>query len=343
MKTLDDFEKASLEAALKKTKDLSEWKRIFAIIGYDDGQSIEELAETLRLSPFTVEQYLKKYNSDSKTKNDPRGGRDSKLTSQEAQELERHLSEKTYLKVKDIVTYVENRFKKKYSRSGMTFWLAEHGFVYKQPQKIPGKSDPGEQAKFVEKYEELKKIIGPKDEIYFMDAVHPEYQSQAVCGWIKKGECKTLQTSGKQVRLHFAGALCLRNMKVIVSEYNTVDADAVIDFFKRLEKESAAPEIHVILDNAKAHKNRKVDEYLKKSRIRLHYLPPYSPNLNCIERLWKILRERTTYNHYYPCAKDFFQAIRAFFTEAVSRMGGVLRSRINDKFQVIKLNPVNVA
>ena len=91
-----------------------------------------------------------------------------------------------------------------------------------------------------------------------MDAMHPEYQSQAVCGWIKKGECKTLQTTGKQKRLHFTGALNLMKMKVFIREYETIDADAMIDFFKQLEEDSSAQAIHIILDNARAHKNQKL-------------------------------------------------------------------------------------
>ncbi|KAG6559318.1 hypothetical protein RHOW815_000682 [Candidatus Rhabdochlamydia sp. W815] len=57
-------------------------------------------------------------------------------------------------------------------------------------------------------------------------------------------------------------------MKIFTEEYKTVDADAMLDFFKKLEKQTEA-------------------------RIIVHYLPPYSPNLNPIERLWKILKEKT--------------------------------------------------
>jgi len=57
MRSLDEYEKSELEIRLKKSKDLSEYKRIFAMIGYDDGQSIEELADLLRLSTYTVGSY----------------------------------------------------------------------------------------------------------------------------------------------------------------------------------------------------------------------------------------------------------------------------------------------
>lgn len=71
-----------------------------------------------------------------------------------------------------------------------------------------------------------------------LDAVHPEFQSQAVSGWIKKGEVKTLPTTNKQFRIHFVGALSLVNMKVFAREYDTIDADSVINFLKDLEKSS---------------------------------------------------------------------------------------------------------
>jgi len=343
LRLLSDQERKDLEVSLKQARDASEWKRIFVILSYDEGQSVEELARLVRLSPWTVEEYLKQYSSRNKTKNDPPPGGSSKLTEKEAASLEEHLTKKTYLKVKGIITYVWKTFGKKYSRSGMTKWLIGRGFTFKKPEKIPGKLDPAKQQQFIEEYELLKQKLGQNDELYFLDAVHPEYQSQSVCGWIKKGECKTLQTTGKQKRLHFLGALSLKEMNVVVREYETIDADAVICFLKDLEANKKQGEIHVILDNASAHKNHKLRDYLKTSRIRLHYLPPYSPNLNPIERLWKVFREVTLYNRYFSTCWDFFAEVRGFFADKVHRLRRMLRQRINDNFQIIQLNPIELA
>lgn len=335
-------ERKLLESLLRKTKDAAEWKRLFVILGYDEGQSIDELVLHTRLSKWTVEEYLKQYSSNNKTKNDPRGGSSSKLNETEASALEEHLSKTTYLKVKDIVSYVKRTFGKQYSRAGMTAWLKEHGFTFKKPEKVPGKLDPNRQDQFVEEYYLLKNSLGPQDRLYFLDAVHPEYQSQAVCGWIKKGERKTLQTTGKQKRLHFVGALAINEMEIMVREYETVDADAMIRFFQDLENSQTDGRIHVVLDNAAAHKNSKLVEFLKGSRIELHYLPPYSPNLNPIERLWKVFRELVLYNYFFETCWDFFVAVRGFFGEKVHKIRGLLRRRINDNFQTIKLNPVKL-
>jgi len=343
MKKLSIDEKAELEKQLKTAKDCFERNRLCVILGYDEGMSKVTLSHTLRISGHTVDSYLREYDSQNKTGSSPRGGSESKLSQDQTESLLKHLLEKTYLKVKGIIAYVHDQYGVKYSRSGMTDWLIQHGFTYKRPKKVPGKLDPEKQRVFIEQYTALKETLKPDEEIYFIDAVHPEHQSQAVCGWIKKGVQKTLQTSGKQLRLHFAGALCLTGMKVFTEEYKTVDADAMLDFFKKLEKQTEARVIHVILDNARSNKNKKLDEFLTSSRIKVHYLPPYSPNLNPIERLWKILRENTVYNRYYETSVTFFQAIRGFFLEGIPKLTDILKYRINDKFQVIDLNPIRLA
>lgn len=343
MKKLTPDQRTDLEHRLKRPKDYSERNRICVILGYDEGISTQDLAKTLRISLFTVQDYLRQYNSQDKTGSSPRGGSESKLSENQTDSLLKHLLEKTYLKVKGIIAYVRDQYGIKYSRSGMTDWLIQHGFTYKRPKKIPGKLDPEKQRIFIEQYTDLKKTLKADEEIYFIDAVHPEHQSQAVCGWIKKGVQKTLQTSGKQLRLHFAGALCLTGMKIFAEEYETVDADAMIDFFKKLETQTEARVIHVILDNARSNKNKKLGEFLQSSKIKVHYLPPYSPNLNPIERLWKVMRENTVYNRYYETSVIFFQAIRGFFLEEIPKLTDVLKCRINDKFQIVDLNPIRLA
>lgn len=342
LRPLEIEERRDLETSLKWAKTLDEWKRIFVVLRFDEGQSIEELARQTCLSKWTIELYLKEYSSSNKTENDPRGGSQSKLSPEESKNLEKHLKETTYLKVKPIIAYVSKQFGKNYSRSGMTNWLKEHGFTYKRPEKVPGKLDPEKQARFIEEYYKLKNSLEFFDELYFLDAVHPEYQTQAVSGWIKKGECKTLQTTAKQSRLHFVGALALNTMEVVVREYETIDADAMIHFLQELERKQAKGRIHVILDNAAAHRNHKLTDFLKSSRIQLHYLPPYSPNLNPIERLWKVFREMTLYNRFFQMCSDFFAAVRGFFADKVHKIRGLLRRRINDNFQIIKLNPIKL-
>ena len=187
-------EKQILEAKLKKAREASERNRLCVILGYDEGLSLDELTKALRIDLSTVYNYLRDYDSDQKTKNSPRGGTKSKLTEDQSQSLSKHLTDTTYLKVKDICAHVEKEYGVLYSRTGMTDWLQQHAFTFKRPKKVPGKLDPLLQEAFIQKYNELKALLKKDEEIYFLDAVHPEHQSQAVSGWIKKGLQKTLQT-----------------------------------------------------------------------------------------------------------------------------------------------------
>jgi transposase len=335
--------KLELERQARCTKDRHEYTRLCVVLARSEGLSAELIAQTLRISVANVYRYLSEYENENKTQHDSKGGRKSKLNAEQAQELIEHLQKTTYLKAKDICKYVKETYGAEYSISGMTAWLHEQDFTYKEPIKIPGKLDPEKQEAFIKKYEELKSTLSENEEIYFLDAVHPAFQSQSACGWVKEGETKTLATTNKQNRLHFIGALALDKMKVITQEYSTVNAESMIEFLKYLESLTFASKIHVICDNGRANKNKAVDEYLKASRIEIHYLPPYSPNLNPIERLWKVMREMTTYNRCYSNFKEFGSIIRNFFFEGIPKIGSVLRKRINDKFQRVELNPIKFA
>lgn len=223
----------------------------------------------------------------------------------------------------------------------MNKWLINQDFFYKEPLKVPGKLDPQKQQEFIEEYNKLKANLKDDEEIYFIDAVHPDFQSQAACGWIKS-ETKTLPTTNKQFRLHFIGAINLESMSVFSREYTTVNAENMIEYLNILENSSSAKKIHVISDNGRANKNKALEEYLRRSKIGIHYLPPYSPNLNPVERLWKLMRGRKTYNKCYKNFAEFSRAIREFFFEEIPKMGKSLKTRINDNFQRIELNPIQL-
>ena len=226
----------------------------------------------------------------------------------------------------------------------MRNWLQRQGFVYKTPIHVPGKLDPEKQRLFIEKYNGLKAVLKEGEAIYFSDAVHPEYQSYATSGWILEGEVKTLGTTAKQERLHFIGAVELTEMDIVTKEYSTINGENMIDFLKMLAETSKASKIHLICDNGRANKNKEVQKYLlEQTKIEVHYLPPYSPNLNSIERLWKVMREQVTYNRLYPKFKDFTEKIRDFFTKGVVSLKEQLKKRINDKFQIISLNPLQTS
>lgn len=339
MDKLSPQDKALFVARVKRTRDVHERNRLCVVLARDEGHSPEVISRILQLDRTSVFEYLREYECAGKTAHDQKGGSQRKLSEEQLNILMKHLSQVTYLKAKNICAYVMETFGISYSPPGMVHLLRDNGFVYKKPLKVPTRLCPVKQEQFVEAYAKLKDTLKSDEEVYFGDATHPEYQSQAVFGWIKKGVQKTLQTTAKQERLHFLGAVRLEGMNVVTSEFDTIGSAETINFFQKLEAQSQASKIYLILDNARSNRNKEVEKYLKTSRIEVIYLPPYSPNLNPIERLWKLMRETTTYNKYYERFEVFASAVRKFFEEILNFREKLIE-RITDNFQKIHLDPI---
>jgi transposase len=318
----------------RKERDKRICDRIKAVLAYDDGYSYSEIAKILLLDDETIRRHIADYQQDNKLSTN-NGGSDGKLSCAESQKLITHLSEVTYLYVKDICQYVRQQYRKHYSISGMTKWLHANDFGYKKPHAIPAKADKKQQKQFIQFYNRLKANAGEKEPIYFADSVHPQHQVKLTYGWILKGERKEIATTGRQYRLNFIGGICLNGHRIVYEKVDTVDANGIALFLSRLRKLNPGKHvIHVIWDNASYHRDKSVQQFAKDLAIKLHYLPPYSPNLNPIERLWKIMHEHVTYNKYYEKFADFTDATQNFF-KTIGRCKTVLRSRINDNFQIL--------
>ena len=230
------------------------------------------------------------------------------------QKLESHLENHTYLYVKDIVAYVQATWNISYTIHGMRNWLQRHKFSYKKPALVPGKANEQQQKEWLAKYEQLKLGLSDDETICFMDGVHPTHNVPAAYGWIKKGLRKEIPANTGRSRINLSGIVDVISYKVIVQEDETLNAESTLGFFQKIEE--AYPDktkIHLFCDNAPYYRNKTVQKHLETSKIVLHFLPPYSPNLNPIERLWKWMKERTLYNTYYQEFDDFRSAVLGFF------------------------------
>ena len=325
-------ERADLQKRHKKERDGRIRDRIKAVLAFDDGYNYSEIAKLLLLDDETIRRHVKSYFSKNKLKPE-NGGSAGYLSTIETASVLSHLSEKTYLYVKEICAYVLKQFKKTYSISGMTKWLQANGFRYKAPHGIPAKADKAKQEAFITYYKKLKSDL-PKDEvIYFLDASHPQHQTKLAYGWIAKGIRKPEKMTACQKRINLIAGINLADHHVEYAKAQWVNGESIKAFLKQLiQAKPAAKKIHVIWDNAGYHRSQAMRDFVKTTNIVLHFLPPYSPNLNPIERLWKIMHEKVTYNRYYPKFADFTDGILSFF-ENIEFHQNTMLSRITDNFQ----------
>lgn len=329
---LTDTERAKLLQRHKKERDKRVCDRIKAVLAYDDGYTYSEIARILLLDDETIRRHVEDYVAQQKLK-PSNGGSKSHLNEMEAVQLIEHLREKTYLHVKDICVYVEKTFCQLYSVSGMTKWLRANNFCYKKPHGVPAKADIQKQEAFIEEYAELKASLKEDEAIYFGDSCHPQHQTRLACGWIEKGVRKAEKMTACQKRVNLIGAINLNGHHIECQKVDWVNAESIKAFLQQLiEANPTKRKIHLIWDNAGYHKSKEIQNFVKDTKIKLHYLPPYSPNLNPIERLWKVMHENVTYNQYYPKFADFTEAILGFFS-CIEKYKTKIQARITDKFQ----------
>ena len=141
--------------------------------------------------------------------------------------------------------------------------------------------------------------------------------------------------------MNLMGAIDLKHIsETVTAEYKTINSESVLAFFNKLrEQYSMEIKLHIILDQAGYHRSKGIKKAAKKLNLRLHYLPAYSPNLNPIERLWKVMNEHVRNNRFFSSAKEFREKISRFFKKILPKIGDALHERINDSFQ--KLNPAH--
>jgi transposase len=320
----------------RSEKDRRTGDRIKAVLLFDEGWSFEDIAHALLVDDDTVRRHLKEYQESRKLENAKHTGRSSAFSNEQTEELVEHLKATTYVKSADICAYVYQKYNIVFSKKGMSVWLGKHGFVFKKPKITPKNADPEKQKEFVEEYKKLMNTTPGDEPILFGDAVHPTSETKTSYGWILKGTDKLIETTASRIRMNIFGVLNLEDMNVDVKEFDTINAKSIIDFLGLLRKKyKKAPYIHLIIDNAGYYKTKEVLKESDKLRIKFHFLPPRSPNLNPIERLWKVMNEKVRNNVSFANAKEFRTKTREFFNETWDNIKDNYVDIINDNFHII--------
>ena len=323
---LDDEQLGDLRLAHKREKkrgNVSCAYKLNAIILLGSGWGLREVSEALLLDEETLRSYVEKYRTDGiksllKTRYQ---GSQAWLTAEQLSQLADELDSNIHLDVKSVIDYVARIFEVEYSSSGMRAVLHRLGFVYKKPKLVPKDPNIEAQEVWVEQYEKFMEEKPHDIEVLFVDAVHPTHNTMAAYGWIRKGATRKIQSNSGRDRLNLHGAINAETMDVTVIDSGTVNSDSTIDLIQVLDQKYAdAAEIILILDNARYHYSKTVKDALKSyPRVKLVFLPAYSPNLNLIERLWRFFKKNVLYNKFHETKESFRLACIEFFQQLKDR------------------------
>jgi transposase len=334
--TLSREKLAELETLHRSLRDKRQADRVKAVIALSKGWSTAQVAEILLFDESTSRHYFERYQQGGSQAllDDNYCGADPKLDKHQMQQLESYLEDHLLPDAKSVIAYIDKQYGVCYSVSGVTDLLHRLGFSYKKPTHVPGKQDPARQQVFIEEYEQLKADKGENDPLYFADATHPQHNSVPSYGWIKTGQEKALKANCGRQRLNINGAINIETLEPVTGFYDTINAQATINLFAKIEaKHPDADAIYIIVDNARYYRSCLLKEYVEGTKIKLIFLPPYSPNLNLIERYWKFFKKKMLHNRYYETFEEFKQACKSFFRKRKKYLPE-LQSLLTENFHI---------
>lgn len=316
-------------------------RRANALVLLDKGWSCEQVSAALMIDDDTVRTWFKLYERDGidGLMELPWMGRSCRLSAEQQQDLTAWADEVSPRSTREIGAWIEQNCGISYAgRSGLIALMRRLGFEHRKPEVVPRKLDVAAQVTFIKGYESLLNHLPDDETVVFADAVHPTHAARpAGCWMLKEARVAIEQTSGRQ-RLNIHGAVDLETGHTRMIEVDTVDANSTIALLSALETLYPNKKIiHVYLDNARYHHARLVQAWLNRPgcRIKLHFLPPYCPHLDPIERLWGLAHKHITHNKCYATFKEFATAFLTFLRETVPQKWADFCDTVSDNFRVI--------
>lgn len=215
-----------------------------------------------------------------------------------------------------LVLVLEKKTGVRVSRTTMSRVLKQLKIRLGRPKPIVG--CPWKKRRRLRRINELRRLVSsmPANEVVvYADEVDVHLNPKIGADWMLCGTQKTVLTPGKNEKRYLAGALNARTGRLTWVEADRKNSDLFIRQLWQLAKDySRARCIHIILDNYKIHSSQRTKLALAAlgSRVKLHFLPPYCPDHNWIERTWKDLHDNVTRNHTCRNMKQLMREVNNY-------------------------------
>ncbi|MCI0534317.1 MAG: IS630 family transposase [Verrucomicrobiales bacterium] len=308
-----------------------------------DGESPEAIARVLGLNRSTVYGWLARYRHGGfrALKAKPLFGRPPKLDGRARKWIFDTVTQKNPLQMKFafalwtremVAKLIKDKFKIVLSRVAVGRLLAQLGITcQKPPHRALARDEALVQPWLKKEYPKLKASARKeKAEIYFGDAAPMRSDHHAGRTWGRRGETPVVQATGARDGMSLISAVAARGrMRFMIKEKGGVNADVFIEFLKRLMVGAPRP-IFLIVDRGPAHRAKKTTAFVETlgGKLRLFFLPPYSPVRNPDEVVWKHLKADTV-------GRSAIQSYADFKAKAKSSMYSLQRNadKIRSFFQ----------
>ena len=300
--------------------------RIRAVRSVQAGESPEVVARSMRINRRTIYGWLAQYRRGGwgALKAKPLLGRPPKLDARALQWIYNTITQKNPLQLKFafalwtrvmVAKLIKDQFGVVVSANSVGRLLAQLGITCQKPLHRAQERDEAVVEQWLRKdYPKIKAMAQrEKAEIFFGDAAHMRSDHHAGRTWGKRGATPIVETTGARHRMSLISAITARgHMRFMIKEKGGVNAAVFIEFLKRLMA-GAKRAIFLIVDRGPAHIAKKTRAFVdsQHGRLRLFFLPPYSPDRNPDELVWKHLKADTVGRMTITDKADFKAKVRA--------------------------------
>ena len=337
--TLPDSERVLLQQAQRACRGQAGYVPVTVLLMLDQGHAAATVAQALGVDVSSVYRYAQTYQLQGLTGylRAEQPGYWGLRTSSQLAGLCRELGQQLYTDCRAIADWLARTYGVRYSVSGLTDLLHRLGYSYKLTAARPCQADADVQTAFLADTLAplLAQAAAGNAGVYFADAAHPTHNTRATHVWTETGKERPLLTVSGRERVNLNAALNAHcPTQVHLDETDCVNAQSTQRLYEKLLAAHPEGPVHVICDNARYYQNKALNAWLADKRLVQVFLPPYSPNLNLIERLWKFLRQKIINTAFYRTKGQFKTAVLDFF-DRLSEFGPELASRMRLKFHVL--------
>jgi transposase len=209
------------------------------------------------------------------------------------------------------------------------------GMQCRKTAGVPGKADPQLQLDFLahELLPRLEEARKGERRVYFVDATH--FVLGGFLGMIWCFQRLFIRTASGRQRYNVLGAVDTRDQEMVtLGTTESINAQTLCRLLEMLHERHPEERITLVMDNARYQYNGTVWHLAESLGIELLYLPAYSPNLNLIERVWKLVKSKCLRNKYYEDFQTFKGAINEFLNSLNGKNNNLVKSLLTENFHI---------
>lgn len=295
-----------LETASRAAASLKSHVRMMAIKALMLGLSHDQVARLYDTTRRNLSRWVGRFNQRGidGLLDRPRSGRPPKITAEKTAafvDLIRHpeLADETHWTGKKFHGYLTQTLEEEIGYRTVVRWLHEQGFRLKVPRSWPNGQDEEKRKAFVEFLKVL--LCDSETDAWFGDETGIEGDPRPRRRWAQRGEKIRQPYQGSHIRMSATGIVCPRAGEFYALIFSHSDTEIFQTFLDHANADISFQRKRniLILDNASWHRSKK----LNWGRFEPVFLPPYSPDLNPIERLWLLMKQEW-FSDFFAKSKD---------------------------------------